>query len=88
MERETHSAIELNAQQEKELKAILKNGKYDDDDAVKQINQIKLNIALGNMPWDKEKESRIKEKLWKKYSRDDIESYYKSKGYRSAATNE
>ena len=87
LERETHSTIALNSQQEEELKAIIKNGKYDNDDVVKQINQIKLNIALGNMPWDNEKERRIKEKLWKKYSRDDIESYYKSKGYRSAATN-
>lgn len=88
LERETHSAVQLSHKQEEKLKTILEDGCYEDDEVDKQMNQIKLNIALGSIPWDKEKEKRIKEKLWKKYSREDIESYYKSKGYRSASTNE
>ena len=88
LERETQSTTQLNKEQEKELKSILRNGGFDEKEMEKQMCQIKLNIALGKLPWDDEKEKTIKEKLWEKYSKDDLESYYKSKGYRSAATNE
>ncbi len=87
LEHETHGSVELSDVQEKELRQILQNI-FDNKEIDKQISQIKLNIALGNLPWDSSKKERIRKRLVKKYTREDIEVYYKSKGYRSASSND
>ena len=80
---EMHRREQLTTNQENELKKIL-DGKFKEDEIDKQIRQIKLNLAIGDVPFEKKKELARKI-LRRKQEHDDLDVLYQSKGYKPAS---